>query len=369
MNISPMVSPFSSELHFHILFSFLLKAPKRSVYCLGLLHRDIQTAQTHMLCHCKMNTPSWRSKAKNAEIITLGTWYHPPIKQECNENFSDKCSIATLDFLAEFHVSHICSHKKNKSHVHHVPRMTPALTCSSPNVVHKSRASPAGRPARVWLWRLWNCGPTQKSVGENRLEYPNLFGIFQLIHPSIFNRVDKFSTKKCQHLGYSNRFLGQHLGYCRWNPPVAVDLGVSAAPHLLPTDPQTPRRACQPRQGSAAVRKVYSKIDLAKWNNISPTWIFLKGDGISLPKSYLLKCEVVWGRYNLTRLMAFLLNHIVVVRFNPVITESNHISGFVCLNRRLSYSQFPFLLFGDCEAWNRLGDTNTYFRILQVSQS
>lgn len=88
-----MVSPFSSELHFHILFSFLLKAPKRSAYCLGLLHRDIQTAQTHMLCHCKMNTPSWRSKTKNAETITLGTWYHPPIKQECNEKFSFQCQI------------------------------------------------------------------------------------------------------------------------------------------------------------------------------------------------------------------------------------------------------------------------------------
>lgn len=294
-----MVSPFSSELHFHILFSFLLKAPKRSAYCLGLLHRDIQTAQTHMLCHCKMNTPSWRSKTKNAETITLGTWYHPPIKQECNEKFSFQCQIHLKMtnvpllhwiFLQSFTFHTSVPTKKNKSHVHHVPWMTPALTCSSPNVAHRSQASPAGRPARVWLWRLWNCGPTQKSVRISQLVWDiPIDSSFPVFSTGWIN----FQQKKSQHSGYSNNFLGQHLGYCRWNPPVAVDLGVSAVPHLLPTDPQTPRRACQPRQGSAAVRKVHSKIDLAKWNKISPTGIFLKGDGDFPSKKQPFE---VWGR-------------------------------------------------------------------------
>lgn len=208
-----------------------------------------------------------------------------------NTSKNDKCSIATLDFLAEFHISHICSHKKkNKSHVHHVPWMTPALTCSSPNVAHRSQASPAGRPARVWLWRLWNCGPTQKSVGISQLVWDiPIDSSFPVFSTGWIN----FQQKKSQHSGYSNNFLGQHLGYCRWNPPVAVDLGVSAVPHLLPTDPQTPRRACQPRQGSAAVRKVHSKIDLAKWNKISPTGIFLKGDGDFPSKKQPFE---VWGR-------------------------------------------------------------------------
>lgn len=205
--LSPMVSPFSSELHFHILFSFLLKAPKRSIYCLGLLHRDIQTAQTHMLCHCKMNTPSWRSKAKNAEIITLGTWYHPPIKQECNEIFSfqckihltknDKCSIATLDFLADFHISHICSHKKTNRmytmfpewHLHWLAQVQTLCT---------------GLKHHLWVDPL-GCGSDAFEIAaqhKNRLakigwNIPTCLGYSNwFIISSIFNRVAKFSTKK-----------------------------------------------------------------------------------------------------------------------------------------------------------------------------
>lgn len=182
-----MVSPFSSELHFHILFSFLLKAPKRSAYCLGLLHRDIQTAQTHMLCHCKMNTPSWRSKTKNAETITLGTWYHPPIKQECNEKFSFQCQIHLKMtnvpllhwiFLQSFtfHTSVPTKKKTNRMytmfpewHLHWLAQVQTLRT----GLKHHLRVDPLG------------CGSDAFEIAaqrKNRLEYPNLFGIFQLIH-------------------------------------------------------------------------------------------------------------------------------------------------------------------------------------------
>ena len=219
------------------------------------------------------------------------------------------------DFLGEFHISHICSHK-NKSHVLYTifPPMTPALTCSSPNVAHRSQASPVSGTS--WVDQTDGIGISQPIFFR-----PIIFlvGIVQFFFIPVFSTRDP----KKKNAQKSNNI---------WDTPTIRRPTIK----ILPLKPTCCGRSCRIRcTASSADRSTDTTESLPAWTiaRLQNHMGFSKNTGT--PK-WMVKIMENPIKMDDLGVPLFLETHIaIVVRFNPIITESNDILYllFFCLNR------------------------------------